>query len=137
MTNFPRPPADLEDPDERDDFLVPPAEGTYVGTTTIAGKAPSGLAKETEAIAYLTDQGLLFVRMGEPVWIPAEALLDAQPAATAQVGLPFVVRWQWDGERYETGFLPEDNDSSVALVTAIRDLATPEEKNAGEGSETR
>ena len=132
MTGFPQPPADLGDPDERDDLLAPIAEGTYVGTTTIAGKAPAGLAKETEAVAYLTEQGLLFVRMGDPVWIPAGALIDAQPAATAQVGVPFVVRWQWDGERYETGFLPEDNEASVALVSAIQRLATTQE-----GSETR
>jgi len=132
VSDFPQPPAGLEDPDEHDDFLAPPAEGTYVGTTAIAGKAPGGLAKETEAIAYLTEQGLLFVRMGEPVWIPADALIDAQPAANAQVGVPFVVRWQWDGERYETGFLPEDNEASVALVSAIQRLATTQE-----GSETR
>jgi hypothetical protein len=129
VSDFPQPPAGLGDPDERDDLLAPPAEGTYVGTTAVAGKAPGGLAKETEAIAYLTGQGLLFVRIGEPVWIPADALIDAQTAANAQVGVPLVVRWQWDGERYETGFLPDDNEVSIALVTAIRHLATE-----GEGS---
>ncbi|TDQ01189.1 hypothetical protein [Labedaea rhizosphaerae] len=136
MTEFPLPPADLDDPEERDesDFLAPPTGGTYVGTTAIAGKAPGELAKEGAAIAYLTEEGLLFQCAGEPVWIPTEALLDAEPAVNAQVGVPFVVRWRWAGERYETGFLPEEDEASVAFVHAIKELAAPEGTNTGEGS---
>ena len=92
MTDFPQPPADFGDPDERDDLLAPAAEGTYVGTTAVVGKAPAGLAKETEAVAYLTGQGLLFERIGAPVWIPADALIDALAEALVDVwdklGLP-------------------------------------------------
>lgn len=114
------------------DDLLPPSTGVYASTVTDASwqdrVAAGDVGFRADATAHLLAGGVLFDRVGaEPVWIPADAVLDARtaPGIAGKVmggdGL-LVVRWRLDDHEFDTGFRADDKDDYQTWVPALRSL---------------
>jgi hypothetical protein len=125
--------------------LLPPATGVYVGTTT-AGDwqdriAVGGIGLRSSVRMSLYPDGLLLDRTGAtPLWIPADALVDARTdrALAGKVmgtqGL-LVVRWRLgdhaDGHLLDTGVRGDDKDGYGEWIDAVHELARRGAAKAG------
>jgi hypothetical protein len=114
------------------DLTIPPSTGVYVSTVTTASwqdrVAIGDVGFRADATVYLVPDGVLFDRTGaSPLWIPADAVVDARTEAgiAGKVmggdGL-LVVRWQIDGHEFDTGFRADDKTDYQTWVPAIRAL---------------
>lgn len=112
--------------------VVARSEGTYV-VTTAAGDwldriVVHGLGERSLAHLIVTDQGVLFSRVGAPdVFIAADAVLGARlergmAGKYVEEGGLVVVTWQHGQRQLDTGFRPRaaaDRDALVAAVQAL------------------
>ncbi|GAA4413950.1 transporter [Actinokineospora soli] len=112
--------------------LLPPSTGVYASTVTDASwqdrVAAGDVGFRSDATAHLLADGVLFDRTGaQPVWIPAESVLDARtaPGIAGKVmgrdGL-LVVRWRVGDHEFDTGFRADDKDDYQTWVPALRSL---------------
>ncbi|MEV0679525.1 transporter [Actinosynnema sp. NPDC050436] len=122
LPEFPQPPAETGDAKLE-------ATGVYVGTTIGDDwqdrVAVGDIGHRAEAVLRLTDTGVLVERTGaSAMWIPLADVVDARTARglagkvmTAD-GL-LVVRWQWEGRTFDTGFRGDDKDVYEQWVQAL------------------
>ena len=120
--------------------LVAPLSGLYVGTTLatrwqdriVAG----GLGARAEAVARVTEAGVLITRRGgSPIFLPAAQLIDArlEPALAGKVvgrGGLLVLRWQHGEQDLDTGIRADDRTGYPAWIAAI-DKVTATRTRAG------
>ncbi|WP_018686183.1 hypothetical protein [Actinokineospora enzanensis] len=122
--------------------LLPPSTGVYASTVTGASwqdrVAVGDVGFRADATAHLLPDGLLFDRVGaRPVWIPAGSVRAARTEAgiAGKVlggdGL-LVVRWEVDGQEFDTGFRADDKDDYRTWVPALRALS-PDQNPTPEG----
>lgn len=113
--------------------LVPDARGMYLGTTTAGDWQDriviGGLGARATATMRLTVAGLLMDRVGaEPLWIPAESLVDAwtdRACAGRVLGADDVlmVRWRLGDRELDSGFRGADRDGYPEWLSALRSVA--------------
>ncbi|HVK22492.1 MAG TPA: transporter [Actinokineospora sp.] len=139
LPTFPAVPDGLLDLVQRGEAgdLLPPLTGVYASTVTDKSwqdrVAVGDIGFRAEATAHLLPAGVLFDRLGaSPLWIPADAVVDARTEAgiAGKVmggdGL-LVVRWQVEDQQFDTGFRADDKTEYENWVRSVRALPeTPE-----------
>ena len=123
----------VPDPSERGAELLSGAKGIYVSTVTDASWqdriAIGDIGFRAAATLRLFAEGIFIDRTGaSPLWIPMVALCEARRgqglAGKVMLGDDLlIVRWQWEGQVFDTGFLPDDRAIYQEWLTTVNSLA--------------
>ncbi|CRK58064.1 FIG024784: Integral membrane protein related to pyrimidine synthesis [Alloactinosynnema sp. L-07] len=117
--------------------LLPPLTGVYASTVTDKSwqdrVAVGDIGFRADATVHLLPTGVLFDRLGaSPLWIPADAVVDARTEAGIAGKVMggdgvLVVRWKIEDHQFDTGFRADDKSEYQNWARAVRALPeTPE-----------